>query len=97
MVVAAHLLADGGLVHDQFFNSVGEKTALPVHAVPALREATAQLQLTLRPRLCQALVAYVAHQTIIIIPCTVPIRTRAALLASALIQSHHHPQAIPLA
>jgi hypothetical protein len=97
VVVAAHLFAEGGLVHYQLLHPVSEKTALAVHAVPDLREAATQLQLPLRPRLGQALIAYLAHQTIIIIPCSVPIRTRAATHPPAALQALHLPEGVRLA
>jgi hypothetical protein len=78
VVVAAHLLTQGGLVQYQFLHSVCEKAALSVHAVPALRKAATQLQLSLRARLRQAFVANLAHQTYnYYSPCSVSIRTRA--------------------
>lgn len=60
VVVATHLLAEGGL--DKLFQSVCKEAALPVYTVSALRKAPAQLHLTFRTRLRHGLIANLAHQ-----------------------------------
>lgn len=61
--VAAHLLAEGGLMLRELFHPVREETVLPVDAEPALCKTATQLQLALRPRVSQTLVSHLAHQT----------------------------------
>ena len=63
MEVAAHLLAECGLMLRQLFYPVCEETVLAIDAEAALCKTATELQLALRSRMRQTFVSHLAHQT----------------------------------